>query len=298
MKKNVNNVVAALFSPSNRSKIFYILAFVPFVLMFYFSAEFHLASVVTLYGYIILVIKKPKLFSRPGGSAIQKVFGLVVVLASFFVYYIASPFFPNAVFYGFANYSLYIIGLFLLFFHVKVLKEALSPLFLVGASFLGSFFSDLTKSYFEVYLPNFTSFIASILRTIGIATQHPSSDPNTITMLYTVQGPISLGIGWGCVGFVGVFLFSVILIVIMLEDPSSPKTKVIWSVIGVSGMFFVNLIRIVTIFVGFYFYGYDFDKVHLYLGYILFITWSVIFFYLFSKRNVISQKIRMIRVKI
>jgi exosortase/archaeosortase family protein len=98
---------------------------------------------------------------------------------------------------------------------------------------------------------------------------------------------------WGCVGFVSMFVFSVILVIIMVEDPSSTKTKVIWSILGVAGTFLVNVFRIVTLFVGFYFYGYEYDKVHLYIGYILFFAWIALFFYLFSKRNVVYQKIRM-----
>lgn len=289
MKRKINNLVSALFSPGNKSNSFYILVLVPSVLMSYFYIESPYGLAIPLYVFIILVLKKHKLFSGPEAGTMQKAFGLMVVLASFFVYFVVSPFFPNATFYGFANYSLYIVGLFLLFFKVKVLKEALSPLFLVGALFVGSFFSDLAKSYFEPYLPHFTSFIASLLRAIGIAATQSPSNPNVI-VLDALKGPISLVIIWGCIGFISMFVFSVILIVIMLEDPSNTKTKVIWSFLGMLGTFFVNIIRLVTIFVGFYFYGYEYDAVHLYIGYVLFITWSVIFFYLFSKRNVFSEK--------
>jgi len=300
MKRNVNSLVAALFSPDNRSKSFYVLAFIPLVLISYFysragASPYPLA--IPLYGFIILVIKKPKIFSRSEAGAIQKVFGLVVVLASFFVYFVVSPFFPNAGFYGFANYSLYIVGLFLLFFEVAALKEAFSPLFLVVASFMGSFVSDLAKSYFTPFLPHFTSFIASVLRAIGIVSAYSLSNPNVI-LLYSSEGPIPLRIIWGCIGFIGMFIFSIILIVIMSEDPSNTKTKVIWSFLGVLGTFLVNIFRLVTVFVGFYFYGYEFDIVHLYMGYVLFIAWSVIFLYLFSKRNVISKRIRMVHAKI
>lgn len=300
MKIKLNSLVAALFSPNNRSKSFYALAFIPLVLMSYFYSRegaSPYALAIPLYGFIILVIKRHKLFPRPEAGAIQKVFGLVVVLASFLVYFVVSPFFPNAGFYGFANYSLYIVGLFLVFFDVNTLKEAFSPLFLIVASLMGSFVSDLAKSYFTPYLPHFTSFIAGVLRAIGILATYSSSNPNVI-VLYTSKGPIALMIIWGCIGFISIFIFSIILIVIMFEDPSSTKTKVIWSILGVLGTFFVNIFRIVTIFVGFYFYGYEYEIVHLYIGYVLFILWSVIFLYLFSKRNVISQKIRMAHAKI
>lgn len=276
------------------AKIFYLLAFVPVVLTSYFYSQSPAGMAIPLYGFIILILKKSKLFSRKKASRTQKVFGLIVVFASFFIHYVASPFFPNTGFYGFANYSLYIVGLFLLFFEINALKEAFTPLFLVVAFFTSSFVSDLAKSYFTPYLPHFTSLIASVLRAIGLVTMH--SSPNVI-VLYTRNGPIPLMFVWGCIGFISMYVFSTILIVIMSEDPSSTKTKVIWAILGVLGIFFVNIIRILTIFVGFYFYGYAFDQVHLYIGYVLFITWSIIYLYLFSKRDVASQKIRMIYAK-
>lgn len=296
MKRNINNLVSALFSPGNKSKSFYTLALVPSVLISYFYVESPYGLAIPLYAFIILLLKKHKLFPRPEAGAMQKAFGLMVILASFFVYFLVSPFFPNVAFYGFANYSLYIVGLFLVFFEVKALKEAFSPLFLIVAVFIGSFISNLAKSFFTPYLPHFTSFITGLLKALGIAAKQSRSNPNVI-MLYTFKGPISLMIIWGCVGFISMFVFSIILIVIMSEDPSSTQTKVLWSIFGVLGTFFVNIIRIATIFVGFYFFGYEYDIVHLYIGYILFITWSVIFFYLFSKRNVLSQKMKMIHVK-
>jgi len=298
MKRSLSNLATTLLSKENRSKSFYVLALVPTILMSYFYLQSTIGPAIPLYGFIILILKQDKLFSNSEARSVEKLFGLMVVFASFFVYFIVSPFYPNISPYGLANYSLYIVGLFLIFFPIRVLKEAFSTLLLVASVFMGTFASRLAESYFTSYLPNFTSFIVSLLRAIGLDAVHSSSNPNVITLLYTLKGPVSFMVLWGCVGFFSMFVFSVILIVIMLEDPSSSKTKAIWSFLGVLGIFFVNIIRLVIIFVVSYFSGYEYFTVHLYLGYILFITWSVIFFYLFSKRNVISQKIGMIPIKL
>lgn len=249
-----------------------------------------------MYGFILLLLKKHKLFSHPEADTVQKLLGSLVVFSSFFVYFVVSPFFPSAVFYGFANYFVYIIGLLLVFFEIHALKEAFSPLFLIIAFVSSSYISDLAESFFTPYLPNFTSFIATTLRTIGVAATYSSS--NVIT-LHTSNGPISLTNAWPCVGFTSVYIFSMILAVILSEDPSHAKTKMIWAVTGVLGTFFVNIIRLVAVFVGFYFYGYKLGgTIHSFIGYILFIAWTVIFLYLFSKRNVISQKARIVRPRI
>jgi len=69
---------------------------------------------------------------------------------------------------------------------------------------------------------------------------------------------------------------------------------VVWAIIGVFGTFTVNIIRIVTLLAGFHSFGYEYGlTIHSYIGYILFITWSLIFLFLFSKRNIILQKMRL-----
>jgi exosortase/archaeosortase family protein len=153
----------------------------------------------------------------------------------------------------------------------------------------------LAASLFTPYIPHFTSFIATILRVIGMSAT--KSNPNTI-VLHTANGQIQLLFVWACVGFISMYIFSIILVFLLFEEPSSVKTKVIWAIIGVLGTFVVNIIRIVTLVAGFYFYGYQYgETIHSYIGYILFVTWSLIFLYLFSKRNTILQKIRMPFVK-
>jgi len=297
MKRNLRNLVAALFSKENKSRSFYVLALVPTILMSYSHVHSPLGPTIPLYSFIILILKKQKLFPDSKVHNIQKLFGLTMLCVSFFAYFIASPLYSDISFYGFANYSLYIVGLFLIFFPVIALKEAFSPLFLAASVFIAPFISKRAELYLTPYLPHFTSFIASLLRAIGMKVAQSSSYPNMITLSYTLKSPISLMIAWGCVGFYSMFVFCVILIIIMLEDPSSTKTKVLWSTLGVLGTFLVNIIRIVTLFVGLYFYGYEFYDTHLYTGYILFITWIAVFFYLFAKRNIILQKIRTMRTK-
>ena len=289
MKKSLGNV-ATVFSSMEKSNSFYLLAFLPLLLISYFYASYPLGLMVPLYGFILLLMKKHKLFSRPEAPSVQKMFGLIVVFASFFVYFIVSPFFPTAVFYGFANYSVYIIGLFLVFFEIHALKEAFSPLFLIGAFVSGSVISNWAESLFKPYIPDFTLFIINILRATGI--EVTQSYPNVIVSQAS-KGPTSLIIVWACVGFISMYIFSTILVVILSETPSNIKNKIIWSIIGVSGILALNILRIVTLIAGYIFYGYETGQIiHSYIGYILFITWSMIFLYLFSKRDKISQKIR------
>ena len=104
---------------------------------------------------------------------------------------------------------------------------------------------------------------------------------------------------WGCVGVSSMLIFSIILVVTLFEESASLKTKLAWASIGIIGTFILNIVRVTIIFLADYFYGYEGGaKVHYVIGYALFIAWLAIFFYTFSKRQVISEKFQLIRQKL
>jgi exosortase/archaeosortase family protein len=282
--EKIKKTSAFLFSQENRLNSFYVLAFLPLLLVAYFYARWPFGLVIPVYGFIIFVIKKQKLSLCKEAGSIQKLFGLLVTASSFLLYYVLVLFFPTAAFYGAANYCVFLLGLFLIFFRFNALKEAFSPLFLIVGAMSSSLVSILIKPFFNPYIPSFTSFIASILKTIGIRASISAKSSTTI-ILQTLKGPLPLGFVWECVGFASFFVFSVILIVVLAESPGNVKTKALWSVLGILGTFLLNILRIVLIFVTDYFYGHDVGAtVHYFIGYILFIAWITIFLYIFQKK--------------
>jgi len=87
-------------------------------------------------------------------------------------------------------------------------------------------------------------------------------------------------------------VFSIILVVILFEDPSTLKVKVAYSVAGVFGTFALNILRVTVIFLTDYFYGAEVGGfVHYVIGYILFAVWLVFFLYAYSKRKTVQAKI-------
>jgi exosortase/archaeosortase family protein len=283
--ENVKKLGTILFSEENRLNSFYVLAFLPLLLVAYFYARWPFGLVIPIYGFIIFVIKKQKLSSCKEAGPIQKLFGLLVTASSFFFYYVLVLFFSTAAFYGAANYCVYLLGLFLIFFDLNALKEAFSPLFLIAAAMSSNLVSNIIEPFFNPYIPSFASFIASILKTIGIGVRISAGSPTTMT-LQTLKGPLQLLFVWGCVGFASLFVFSIILVVVLAETPGNVKTKALWAVPGILGTFFLNILRIVLIFVTDYFYGHDVGaKVHYFIGYIFFIVWITIFLYIFQKKT-------------
>ena len=280
----------------NKLNSFYFSAFLPLLLVAYSYIEWPFSMVFSVYGFMLLLIKKNSLSPSRGACSFQRVLGLLVVLASFFLYYALAPFFKSPAFYGGVNYAVYIFGLFLIFFEFSALREAFTPIFLIVAASSASLVSLWLKHYFSWCIPYVMSLIVAILNVLGVSAT--ISNPYVI-VLHTARGPLHLGFPWGCIGVSSMLIFSIILVVTLFEESASPRTKLLWAVAGVFGMFVVNVIRVVIIFLTDYFYGSDVGaKVHYFIGYVLFLLWLVIFFYVFSKRQVLSERVRLIWQKL
>ena len=291
--KHTMNKINTTFSSffRNRLNAFYFLAFIPLLLIVYYHIEWPFTVVIPIYGFILLLIKKHDLSLRHDAGNIQRILGLLIILGSFFVYYALVPFFPYMAFYGPANYAIYIFGLFLTFFNIPALREAFTPIFLIVAATSSSFISNWLEPYLTPYIPHFVSLIAVILKTLGVGmTTH-----GQVLVLETVKGPLLMVFVWACVGATSMLIFSIILVVTLFEESASLKTKLVWATIGLTGTFILNIVRVTIIFLADYFYGFEVGgKIHYFIGYALFITWLAVFFYTFSKRQVISEKFQLI----
>ena len=272
-----------------RLNFFYILAFLPLLLVIYTHLGWPFSVVVPLYGFILLLIKKGALSVHGGSGGLQRFLGVLVVVGSFFLYYALAPFFESLSFYGGVNYAVYIFGLFLVFFEFSALRAAFAPVFLMVAASSTSIVSRWLERYFSWYIPHFMWLIVVILNMLGV---EASSRPPNAIVLQTVEGPLILGFVWGCVGVSSMLIFLIVLVVTLFEESASLRTKLLWGLVGVFGTFIVNVIRVVVIFLADSFYGTDVGgRVHYFIGYVLFISWLVIFFYTFSKRRRLSQQI-------
>ena len=290
-QKNTSKFFKDLFSSNHKAKIFYILAFAPLILIVYYQPGWPFAVISPAYGFILLTLKKDILFSNNKANTIQKIIGVAIVLGSFFVYYPLVSLFPRASFYNVANYATFILGLFLTFFEISALKEAFPPLLLVVAATLNYLLFDWLEPLLSPYINHFISLMSIILKTLGmnVTTQYP----NIIT-IHTASGPIPNVFTWGCVASSSI-VFSIILVVFLLEETAQPRTKLLWTLLGILGTLAINIVRIATIFLSYQFYGFETgEKVHWYLGYPLFITWLALFFYMFAKREAILTQIKSI----
>jgi len=278
----------------NRLDLFYFLALAPLLLIQYFgyiARQDFFAALIPLYGFLILLIKRDKLSVFTEVDRAYQLMGLTLMIASFFVYYAVAFFYPQAQFYGVANYTVYVVGLFILFFQVSALKESFTTLFLIVATTASGFVGKWMEFYLEPSVPYFVQIMRFILWILGIPAT--ISNPRTFSLRMPDGDVLHLGIEAGCIGIYSFLTFAIVIVVVMMEDPSNLRTKLLWSVAGIIGTFLVNIFRVSLIFVVIYYFGYkDWGKIHTNIGYILFIAWLGFFFLIFSKRQAILSKLQ------
>lgn len=289
-----------LFVSGLKTKInfFYLLAFVPLGLIAYHkyvTEHSILNTLIPVYGFLLLFFKKDRLLLFNDAGRVQRFVGLITILVSFFTYYMlaGSPDLYGA---GAAFYAIYIVGLFLVFFSIPALRESLSMLFLVVAGGFSFYIGEWLEYYLEPTVPYFVQIMVFVLTALRIpATVH---NPRTI-MLDTPKGPVPVFFEAGCIGLWGFLVFSVIIIVTMMEESASVRTKLLWSIGGVIGTFAINVIRVSLISAVIYYFGYErWGEIHSWIGYALFFAWLGFFFVTFSRREVIRNKILALRQKL
>jgi exosortase/archaeosortase family protein len=221
-------------------------------------------------------------------------------VGSFFVYYVVTLVYPGAAFYTAANYTVYLLGLFLIFFDFSALKEAFSPLFLIVAATSSSFIAKWLKPFLSPYANDIAYIILSILRVLGIDASISYSYNTPIFAVPSLSGKMVYGaFVYECLGAYSALVFSIILVVILFEDPGRLKVKLAYAIVGFLGTFALNILRVTIIFLIYYFYGTQVGgTIHYVIGYALFSVWLAIFFYVFSKRRVISKKFQLIWQKL
>jgi len=278
-------------SLKDKVNLFYLLASAPLLLILYYDAWI---LVVAFYGFIFLLLKSQKLRSFKEAIFFQRIFGLVAIIGSFFVYYSLVSVVPGTAFYGSANYIVFLFGLFLVFFDLSALKEAFTPLFFIAAATSSSLVAVWLKPYFSPYLDDIAYLIVNVLRVLGVNADLSYSSSIPVLEFTSLPGNfVVTSLAYECLGVFSALVFSIILVIVLVEDPSDWKVKLLASIIGVIGTFALNIVRVTIILLTDYFYGAEAGAtVHYIIGYALFSAWLVFFLILYSKRETIKVKIQ------
>jgi len=274
-------------------RLFLILALIPLPILFYYNP---LGAIILSYSYLLLLIKQPKLITFKQARTWQQILGAATLLASLVVYYAIILVYPEPAFYGMANYALHILGLFLIFYEIRALKEAFTPLFLMAATTLSSYAAAGLKPYITPFADELAYLVANILRVLGInANVTDMANIPVITLTSLTGKTVNGALTYECMGISSALIFAIILVVVLMEDPSPIKTRLLYSAIGLAVTFALNILRVTMIFISDYFYGAEVGAtIHYIIGYTLFTIWLVCFLYIYSKRQTIHEKITSI----
>lgn len=291
MKPNTSLFSQVLSPFREKINLFYFSAFFPLLLILYYNAW---NLVIAFYGFVFLLLKSQKLRSARDAKLSQRILGLVVMVSSFFIHYALILVIPTAGLYGAANYIIFLVGLFLVFFETSALQEAFTPLFLIAAATSSYFAAAWLKPYVSPYLDDIAYLIVNILRPLGVNASFYNSGNAPIIGFTSLSGNLVLtSFVYECVGVFSALVFSIILVIVLFEDPSGWKVKLLAAFIGVSGTFALNVIRVTIIMLTDYFYGAEAGAtIHYIIGYALFSAWLIFFLYIYSKRKTIQMKIQ------
>lgn len=124
--------------------------------------------------------------------------------------------------------------------------------------------------------------VAALLQATGFA---PSVDGQTVTYA-TRSGPLALEVGAACSGIQAMALFAGVLALFMWAEKPGGRRLALWSAIGLGGVYVVNLLRLVMLFlVGYQWGAPALLQVHAQAGWIFFVGWALLFGFLVRRRS-------------
>lgn len=149
--------------------------------------------------------------------------------------------------------GLFAVAIWLLY-RIDGLKVfSVSAFFVAGVGvfyMIDTFNPNGTFTVLQFLVPITTSVVAIILNVLGYMTNISSAGNDGLTLIVSVANGNSYPatIAWSCAGSHSLFLYS-FMIMLFLRGTSIPRLrKLFYVVLGAFGTFFVNILRIVTIY--------------------------------------------------
>ncbi len=184
--------------------------------------------------------------------------------------------------FGMLDMLVVVVGLIIAFFGLKAVRQH----FLLPTVYLAVLVSvyrlEDTLPQMQILQNFLAQVMVAVLNPLGIrATLWQSSrDVVTVWGRPGVPGPnpFSLWIEQGCTGVKGMFAYGALAILMVLDVPAPLRKKLAVTLVGLAGTFFINIGRLLTIFLAAYAWGVDAGlTVHSYLGYGIFIVWILVY---------------------
>ncbi len=116
--------------------------------------------------------------------------------------------------------------------------------------------------------------VSLVLWLIGM---NPSLHGQTVTYT-TANGPLSLEVGAACSGVQAMALFAAVLALYLWAERPGGRRLLVWSCIGLAGIYVANLLRLVMLFLVGYQWGPEaLVRAHAEAGWVFFVAWAIVF---------------------
>jgi exosortase/archaeosortase family protein len=191
--------------------------------------------------------------------------------------------------YSIGEYSVLLSGIGLILFGQLKMRKLLFPVLIPFIAITGYEMYHLFMRYIDIMtaplIPFTLSLTTNLLGVIGL--RYTTYD-NIITFISQNGDPISIAIVGECTGIISLGTFTIALIIVLTAFPKSITKKSLGIIaFGYIGTYCANISRIVLIVMSGYFFGPSgvIEQVHVHIGWILFSSWMIIFWYYFFTRH-------------
>jgi thaumarchaeosortase len=132
---------------------------------------------------------------------------------------------------------------------------------------------------FQIFVPTAASISQAIFNLMGYTTNLDNSQTPTL-QVSGAAGAAQFQIAWPCAGIESLLIFTVVVLLFLKRIPISWKAKAGFFAVGAAVTYFINIFRIVNIFMVGMKYGENSSQVqlfHFYYGPLISMTWIVAF---------------------
>lgn len=133
---------------------------------------------------------------------------------------------------------------------------------------------------FQLFVPTTTMLASNVLNIMGYETRlsfisnHPTYGSLPYLEILDTQPPTGFGIAWPCSGVESLLIYTVTILLFLKKSVIPWKHRVIYFIIGAIVTYFINILRVVTIFV-ISINGGDISDFHNYYGQLYSISWII-----------------------
>jgi thaumarchaeosortase len=199
---------------------------------------------------------------------------------------------------------LFALTILLIHGHEGLMSHSISVIFLgiMGLIYtVDSLYPYGSFTPFQILVPTTATLAASVLTLMGYQTEWMGQFFGTpVLRVWNQKGEAFFGVAWPCSGIDSLIIYSVTVLLFLKGSVISWKQRAVYFIIGAAITYFINILRIATIFIIAIDYGMDSSQVqqfHNYYGSLYSITWIITYPLIIIGVQALWRKIKSRRIQ-